>query len=112
MTSPGLRLTFLYPHLFRSLRASEAGAQTARQQCHRHSAASPRAGFATTTRRRQRFVERHGKAVEPFLVPGETKEDVRVFVPETTPVVVKKQKAKASAGGEGEAGVGKNKTIN
>jgi len=57
-------------------------------------------------------VERHGKAVEPFLVPGETKEDTRVFVPESTPGVVKKQKAKASAGGEGEAGVGKNKTIN
>jgi hypothetical protein len=55
-------------------------------------------------------VERHGKAVEPFLVPEETKEDVRVFVPETTPVV-KEEKAKASAGGEGEAGDEKNKTI-
>lgn len=56
-------------------------------------------------------MERHGKAVEPFLVPGETKEDTRVFVPESTPAIGKKQKAEASAGGEGEAGVGKNKTI-
>jgi hypothetical protein len=51
-------------------------------------------------------VERHGKAVEPFLVPGETEEDVRVFVPDATP----KDKAKPSdveSGSEGEVGDGK-----
>jgi hypothetical protein len=111
MTNPSLRLTFLYPHLFRTLRASEPAAQTARQCC-RYSTTSQRVGFATTTRRRQRFAERHGKAVEPFLVPGETKEDVRVFVPETTPAaVVKKDKTNASAVGEGEAGDGEGKII-
>lgn len=40
-------------------------------------------------------------------MPGETKEDTRVFVPEATPAPMKKEKAKASdakPGGEGEAG--------
>ncbi|KAI9746403.1 MAG: hypothetical protein M1818_000116 [Claussenomyces sp. TS43310] len=76
-----MRLTFLYPHLFRSARVTEPMAQTARQCCRRQ---QPRqATFATTAaRKNQRFVQRHGKAVEPFLPPGASVEDVKVFVPE------------------------------
>jgi hypothetical protein len=87
-----MRLTFLYPHLFRTIRTSEPAAQTARQCCRQSS--SRRAAFATTSRRKQRFVERHGKAVEPFLAPDETKEDTRVFVAEPVPEQVKKDATK------------------
>ena len=57
-------------------------------------------------------MERHGKAVEPFLVPGETKEDVRVFVPEGTPASVKgdAKESNSKPGSEG-AGDGKGRTI-
>jgi hypothetical protein len=77
------RLTFLYPHLFRAAKVGEPVSQTlrvrtkpARQRCF-----SAR-GFATTGPRRERLVERHGKAVEPFLVKGETGESFKVFTPE------------------------------
>ncbi|KAH8600922.1 hypothetical protein B0O99DRAFT_589796 [Bisporella sp. PMI_857] len=78
------RLTFLYPHLFRSLRASDSISQTVqnttrlpRRQCH------PRRGFSSAGRRRESLVQRHGKAVEPFLVKGETPESVKLFTPES-----------------------------
>ncbi|RDW70337.1 hypothetical protein BP5796_08734 [Coleophoma crateriformis] len=77
------RLTFLYPHLFRSLRASESSAvRSARRKCQqpRPKNASHR-GFATATRREQAFVQRHGKAVEPYLKEGEDPETLKVFVP-------------------------------
>lgn len=55
-------------------------------------------------------MERHGKAVKPFLVPGETKEDVRVFVPESTPMSTKDvgidNNSKPDAEGEGGGGKG------
>jgi hypothetical protein len=102
-----LRLTFLYPHLFRSIRVSEPVAQSARQCC-RHSP-SRRASFATTSCKQQRFVERHGKAVEPFLVPPETKEDTEVFVPESTLAPTKKDR---KAGMEGKSADGMSKTGN
>jgi hypothetical protein len=64
------------------------------------------------TRRQQRFVERHGKAVEPFLVPGETNEDVRVSVPEATPSTQDiPPGSNSKPGAEEEAGDGESKTI-
>ena len=60
-------------------------------------------------------MERHGKAVEPFLVPGETKEDVKVFVPEAVTPASTKDKAKSSdakPGSEEGASDGKSKTVN
>jgi len=80
-----IRLTFLYPHLFRSIRAGEPATTALRnrprvpaRQC-----LNSRRGFATTGRRReQTFVQRHGKAVEPFLHEGETADAVKVFTPE------------------------------
>lgn len=62
-----LRLTFLYPHLFRSIRLTESTAQTATARCRKttsHSNAYGRA-FSTSARAREAVFERHGKAVEP-----------------------------------------------
>jgi hypothetical protein len=39
-------------------------------------------GFATTHKRRERLIQRHGKAIEPFLSEGELEEDTKVFTPE------------------------------
>ncbi|OIW33491.1 hypothetical protein CONLIGDRAFT_628396 [Coniochaeta ligniaria NRRL 30616] len=66
-----LRLTFLYPHLYRSFRIGEPAVQ--RATAARHNAArSPRhpccqyaAPMSTSTSRRQ-TAKRHGKAVEPL----------------------------------------------
>ncbi|KAG0648570.1 hypothetical protein D0Z07_5397 [Hyphodiscus hymeniophilus] len=73
------RLTFLYPHLFRSVRISEPASQsvrarsrTAQQQCRARR-------FSTAEGRGQRFVQRHGKAVEPFLMDGEAIDSMKVF---------------------------------
>ncbi|KAG9235502.1 hypothetical protein BJ875DRAFT_268844 [Amylocarpus encephaloides] len=61
------RLTFLYPHLFRSIRSNEPITQNIRRhnptpqiQCMNSR------GFVGGSRREQRFVQRHGKAVEPI----------------------------------------------
>lgn len=84
-TMPTVRLTFLYPHLFRSVRNGESAVQTirvkkvARAPPPRY---QPGRNFATTQIRRDNLVERHGKAVEPFLGKGETAENVKVFTPE------------------------------
>ncbi|KAI0123839.1 hypothetical protein BJ170DRAFT_97900 [Xylariales sp. AK1849] len=64
-----IRLTFLYPHLFRSIRLSEPVAQTAKTRgrkpathCRQFATA-----FSTSARAREAVFERHGKAVEPPL---------------------------------------------
>lgn len=77
------RLTFLYPHLFRSLRVCEPIVQistTAQVRVPRRQCLQSR-GFATSARRPARFVERHGNAVKPFLAPGEIAENFRVYTP-------------------------------
>ena len=79
------RLTFLYPHLFRSIRAGEPVTKTIRirQQTPPRQCLNSKRGFATTGRRRdQRFIQRHGKAVELFLHEGETADGTKVFTPE------------------------------
>jgi hypothetical protein len=66
-----IRLTFLYPHLFRSIRLGEAATQCANSRCRK----APRhlrsldAAFTTTTRAKEAVFERHGKAVEPHPPP-------------------------------------------
>jgi hypothetical protein len=73
-TSPFLMstgwLTFLYPHRFRSTRVGQLVAQTARQ-CHGSKVSKMK--LNTTSRSEQRFVQRHGKAVQPLQVAGEFK---------------------------------------
>lgn len=88
------RLTFLYPHLFRAAKVSEPVAQNLRVAARptRQRCLSTR-GFATSGRRRDRLVERHGKAVEPFLVKGEAAEGFKVFTPETEAKEAKEAKA-------------------
>lgn len=72
------RLTFLYPHIFRSIRNTEpAITQSARARA-RSRSQKPRY-FVTTEHRAQVFVQRHGKAVDPFL-HGDAAEDVKVFL--------------------------------
>jgi Protein of unknown function (DUF1640) len=107
MTS--LRLTFLYPHLFRSIRVSEPATRTARR-CSIPST-SQRASFATTSGNQQHFVERHGKAVEPFLQPGEAKEDTKVFVSESTSEAGKEPNAKSRKKPESKQESSKEKSI-
>lgn len=85
VTMSTARLTFLYPHLFRSARNGESAVQTIRIR-KRAKAPPPRyqvaRSFATTNVRRDTLVERHGKAVEPFLEKGEAPESVKVYTPE------------------------------
>ncbi|KAM3073401.1 hypothetical protein ACMFMG_004699 [Clarireedia jacksonii] len=75
------RLTFLYPPLFRSLRASESLAPTVRA-CSQPARRPPRPrNLSTTQRKGDTFVQRHGKAVEPFLKKGENEQNTKVFIP-------------------------------
>ena len=77
------RLTFLYPHLFRSIRVGESARNTVRLRARRPQQQCLKTrGFATIGRKEQRFVQRHGKAVEPFLQHGETADSLKVFTPE------------------------------
>jgi Protein of unknown function (DUF1640) len=77
------RLTFLYPHLFRSIRVGESATNTVRLRARRPQQQCLKTrGFATIGRKEQRFVQRHGKAVEPFLQHGETADSLKVFTPE------------------------------
>ncbi|KAM0156534.1 hypothetical protein ACHAQE_006349 [Botrytis cinerea] len=76
------RLTFLYPTLFRGIRASEPIAPRVQIQSRRTSRTQRPRQFGTTQNRRDVFVQRHGKAVEPFLKEGENESNVKVFVPE------------------------------
>lgn len=79
---PTTRLTFLYPTLFRGLRASEPIAPRVRIQSGRATRPQRPKRFGTTHGRSDVFVQRHGKAVEPFLREGENENDVKVFLPE------------------------------
>lgn len=47
-------------------------------------------------------MERHGKAVEPFLAPDEAREDVRVLVRESKPESVKMDSANSSSNKDSE----------
>ncbi|CAD6441198.1 ab9c1a7c-92a4-4264-bc1a-1567d6cba7c4 [Sclerotinia trifoliorum] len=76
------RLTFLYPTLFRAIRASEPITPRVRIQSRRASRPQRPRQFCTTQSRRDVFVQRHGKAVEPFLKEGENESNVKVFLPE------------------------------
>ncbi|KAF4638027.1 hypothetical protein G7Y89_g46 [Cudoniella acicularis] len=88
-----IRLFFLYPHFFRSLRVSESTTQKVRIRALTHHQCLKLRAFATTGQRReQRFVQRHGKAVEPFLVDGETEDTTKVFTPEESPKEAEKSK--------------------
>ncbi|OTA60280.1 hypothetical protein K449DRAFT_79461 [Hypoxylon sp. EC38] len=62
-----VRLTFLYPHLFRAARFGESSAQRAKIRCRKSpNHRRPRmAAFSSTTPSRQAIFERHGKAIEP-----------------------------------------------
>ncbi|KAK8003144.1 hypothetical protein PG990_000893 [Apiospora arundinis] len=76
-----MRLTFLYPHLYRSVRrlsSESATTRTARRQVSRNKGQrrtgqliSP-SSFSTSGRARQATFERHGKAVGPLPVPPAT----------------------------------------
>ncbi|KAB5558051.1 hypothetical protein GE09DRAFT_1117674 [Coniochaeta sp. 2T2.1] len=59
-----LRLTFLYPHLYRSIRIAEPGLQ--RGTSSRHTPRCQYAASITTTATRRQTAKRHGKAVEPL----------------------------------------------
>ncbi|ESZ93575.1 hypothetical protein SBOR_6058 [Sclerotinia borealis F-4128] len=76
------RLTFLYPTLFRGIRTSEPIAPRIRIQSGRATRPRRPRQFGTTQKRGDVFVQRHGKAVEPFLKEGEIESDVKVFLPE------------------------------
>ncbi|KAK1637266.1 MOZ protein represents a chromatin-associated acetyltransferase [Colletotrichum phormii] len=74
------RLTFLYPHLFRTIRAGETAATTtsraASKSCRRRTPAEVRgrgyAAFAPTPGAQQSgFAPRHGKGIEPEASPGQ-----------------------------------------
>ncbi|CAJ2506297.1 Uu.00g004270.m01.CDS01 [Anthostomella pinea] len=97
-----LRLTFLYPHLFRAVRFGESAAQTTKSRYRKPSnQRNPyAASFATSTRARQAVFERHGKAVEPLPVPPDVlnlpepdKIDARAPSSEAAPPPDKKEAA-------------------
>ncbi|KAH6684148.1 hypothetical protein B0J14DRAFT_497496 [Halenospora varia] len=105
------RLTFLYPHLFRSLRVSESATHKVRikarapsRQCMKSRA------FATTARRRDhQFVQRVGRAVEPFLEEGETAENTKVYTSEEIPKDAEKSKSAEHITKDGGLKEGQNK---
>lgn len=63
------RLTFLYPHLFRSVRVGDSAANTVRvrTQAARVQCQALRS-FATSERKARQSPQRHGKAVEPYPI--------------------------------------------
>ncbi|KAI1435757.1 hypothetical protein GGR50DRAFT_693829 [Xylaria sp. CBS 124048] len=65
-----VRLTFLYPHLFRFARSAESTARPVKVRYRRRPRTSnPHShSFSTSTRLRQAIFERHGTAVEPLSV--------------------------------------------
>ncbi|KAI1637623.1 hypothetical protein F4809DRAFT_649739 [Biscogniauxia mediterranea] len=68
-----VRLTFLYPHLFRVVRFGESAAHKTKSR-YRNPPAHPRTStvaFSTSPQPRQAAFERHGKAVEPAPIPPE-----------------------------------------
>ncbi|KAL2874138.1 hypothetical protein SGCOL_010726 [Colletotrichum sp. CLE4] len=84
------RLTFLYPHLFRTIRAGETATTTtsraAAKSCRRRTPTDVRrrgyAAFAPTPGAQQSgFAPRHGKGIEPVPTAGTTIPPVSVPVP-------------------------------
>ncbi|KAI5919949.1 hypothetical protein F4810DRAFT_684875 [Camillea tinctor] len=68
-----VRLTFLYPHLFRAVRFGESAAHKTKPR-YRNTPAPPQTStiaFSTSSQPRQAAFERHGKAVEPTPIPPE-----------------------------------------
>jgi hypothetical protein len=61
------RLTFLYPPLFRSIRASEPATGCARGRSRALQKQGQARSFATAESRNHRFVQRHGKAAGHFM---------------------------------------------
>ncbi|KUJ20020.1 uncharacterized protein LY89DRAFT_641473 [Mollisia scopiformis] len=80
------RLTFLYPHLYRSLRVCESTTPKARLRSPtQHGTRSKKRNFSTAEQRNvPQFVQRHGKAVEPFVPEGQSAEDMKIFTPSPT----------------------------
>ncbi|QSZ37772.1 hypothetical protein DSL72_008871 [Monilinia vaccinii-corymbosi] len=76
------RLTFLYPSLFRGIRASEPIASRVRIQSGRATRQQRPRQFGTTQRRVDVFVQRHGKAVEPFQTEGENESNAKASLSE------------------------------
>ena len=74
------RLTFLYPHLFRSVRLAESSSAAAAAATHQTQAPCRKpsgqrrryAAFSNSARANQASFERHGKAVEPIPVTPES----------------------------------------
>lgn len=73
------RLTFLYPHLFRSVRVSDSAANTARvrTQAPRIQCQHVRR-FAASERRVRQSPQRHGKAVEPYPIGGGSTDEFKI----------------------------------
>ncbi|KAI9052311.1 hypothetical protein LZ554_003664 [Drepanopeziza brunnea f. sp. 'monogermtubi'] len=147
MSTPSTRLTFLYPHFFRAARLSESSGaappilllrarrRTWTPQLPCKAGRKGRGGsgsgsgsgvngrgsrslFTAARRRQERFVQRHGKAVEPFLADGEGSEGVKVYTPEAVgesnggndaKVVLKNASKLGKEGGEKERGEGEGK---
>ncbi|KAL7626589.1 hypothetical protein AAE478_003361 [Parahypoxylon ruwenzoriense] len=71
---PTIRLTFLYPHLFRAARFGESSTRGVNIRCRKspNNRKPPIATFSSSASTRQAVFERHGTAVEPQPVPPET----------------------------------------
>ncbi len=68
-------------------------------------------GIATTDGRRQRFVKRHGKAVEPSSPGGEIAEELKVFAPEQSSKHVDQDKQTETAAQENDSKSQEEETI-
>ncbi|RWA12926.1 hypothetical protein EKO27_g2153 [Xylaria grammica] len=79
-----VRLTFLYPHLFRAARLAESATQPTRSRYRsRPRRSNPYTPlFSTSSRARQATFERHGSAVEPLPVAPDV---VKLPQPDKTP---------------------------
>ncbi|ETS76069.1 hypothetical protein PFICI_13013 [Pestalotiopsis fici W106-1] len=96
------RLTFLYPHLFKSIRLSESAVLQSTKHSRRKTLAHQRpprsAAFSSSVRSRDAVFKRHGKAVEPQPLTAEG-----VILPQpdnvrTNQAEAQKQKDAASSG--------------
>lgn len=69
------RLTFLYPHLFRSVRLAESATQSTKTRCRKPPGQRRQyaTAFTPSARARHATFERHGKAVEPAITPDDIK---------------------------------------
>ncbi|KAL2068078.1 hypothetical protein VTL71DRAFT_16176 [Oculimacula yallundae] len=66
----------------RSRPGSNSSSNTSSRYLSRKAVLGARRSFSTTSRKTERLLQRHGKAVEPFLSAGETVDAVKVFTPE------------------------------